>query len=85
VFIRQGRLILDCPMENVAGEFIELLVSPGSADAARALGPIHEQEVFGRRLMLFRGRRREELSPLGELRTPGVADLFVALMKGGQA
>lgn len=85
VFIRQGKLILDCPMDRVAEEFVELLVAPASAEAARALGPIHEQEVFGRRLMLFRGRRREELAPFGELRTPGVADLFVALMKGDQA
>jgi ABC-2 type transport system ATP-binding protein len=30
--------------------------------------------------MLFDGVARERLEPLGEVRTPGIADLFVALM-----
>ena len=85
IFIRKGKLILNCPMEDVAEQFMEVLVTPDRTDVARSLAPIHEQEVFGRRLMLFRGRRREELVTLGEMRTPGVADLFVALMKGDQA
>ncbi len=85
IFIRQGKLILDTTMEALGERFIEVLVAPAATEAARALGPIHEQEVFGRRLMLFRDRPRQDLAALGELRTPGVADLFVALMKGEQA
>ena len=46
------------------------------------LKPFYEREVFGRVAMFFEGRNPEELAPLGELRTPSVADLFVAKMQG---
>jgi ABC-2 type transport system ATP-binding protein len=36
--------------------------------------------MFGRTLLLFDGVTREHLAPLGEVRTPSIADLFVALM-----
>ena len=42
----------------------------------------HEREVFGRIAMFFEGRNSEELVPLGEIRTPSIADLFVAKMQG---
>ena len=48
---------------------------------ARALRPFYEREVFGRVAMFFEGHR-PELGPLGELRTPSIADLFVAKMQG---
>jgi ABC-2 type transport system ATP-binding protein len=35
--------------------------------------------------MLFDGRPRSELANFGEVRNPGVADLFVATMKGTYA
>jgi ABC-2 type transport system ATP-binding protein len=41
--------------------------------------------VFGRNLMLFDGVDRAHLAPLGDVRTPGVADLFVALMGAAAA
>jgi hypothetical protein len=31
--------------------------------------------------MIFEGRTATELAPLGELRTPSIADLFVAKME----
>jgi ABC-2 type transport system ATP-binding protein len=36
--------------------------------------------VFGRSVFLFDGVDRARLEGLGELRTPGIADLFVAVM-----
>jgi ABC-2 type transport system ATP-binding protein len=35
--------------------------------------------------MLFDGVPQPQLAELGETRTPGLADLFVALMKGAYA
>jgi len=57
-------------------------VHPQHMEAARALGPMHERQVFGRTLLLFDGVPSRQLEPLGELRTPGIADLFVAVMGG---
>ncbi|MEM7281514.1 MAG: ABC transporter ATP-binding protein [Pseudomonadota bacterium] len=82
MFIQKGRLVLDQSMENIAEEYVEVLVSPDQTQAAQALGPIHERSVFGKQLMLFRGVSRANLETLGETHTPSVADLFVATMEG---
>ena len=43
-------------------------------------GRLHERQVFGRSILLFDGVDREQLAALGEVRTPSIADLFVAVM-----
>ena len=80
VFIRQGRIALDSTMEGFEGRFSEVMTGPEQASAARALGPIHERQVFGKSIFLFDGKDRAQLSALGEVRTPGIADVFVAVM-----
>jgi len=56
------------------------MVHPEAAAQARALGPIHERQVFGKSILLFEGQDRSRLEALGEVRTPGIADVFVAVM-----
>ena len=85
MFIQHGKLVLNESMDAVAENYTEVLVNAEKAEQARALKPLHEREVFGKRLMLFGGIPRDELKPFGELHTPSVADLFVAKMKGVQA
>jgi len=85
MFIKQGKIILDESMEVVGEHFTEVLVVPDRAVAARELGPLHERDVFGKKLFLFEGIERGRLRELGELHTPSVADLFVAKMKGAYA
>ena len=83
MFIRDGRIVLDSGMEEVSERFTEVLVAEGQATAARELKPVDERALpFGKTVMLFDGVPRERLTPLGEARTPGLADLFVATMKG---
>ena len=86
MFIRDGKVVLDAPMEDVGERFVEVLVSAERADAVRQLGPIDERALpFGKTVMLFDGVPSSALSPHGETRTPGLADLFVATMKGTYA
>jgi len=85
VFIRDGRLVLQATMDEVGERFTELLADGEQAEAARRLGPIDERNLFGRTIFLFDGQPRERLAEFGELRTPGIADLFVATMKGSHA
>ena len=85
MFIRQGRIILDDSMEAVGEHFTEVLVAPDYVAAARELNPLHERDVFGKKLFLYEGVARNQLRELGELHTPSVADLFVAKMKGVRA
>jgi ABC-2 type transport system ATP-binding protein len=80
VFLDQGRVVLDVSMEAYESRFAELLASPEQVATARSLGPIHERQLFGRSILIFEGVDRERLAPLGEVRTPGLADVFVAKM-----
>jgi ABC-2 type transport system ATP-binding protein len=84
VFINRGRSVLDCSMEDFESRYVELMVRAEQATAARALHPIHERQVFGRSMLLYDRVDRERLAALGEVRTPSVADVFVAVI-GGQA
>lgn len=83
IFIQNGRIALDCSMEDVHERYTEVMVKPDQADAARALGPLNERKLMGRHIFLFDGVSRETLGALGELHTPNVADLFVAVMGAG--
>jgi ABC-2 type transport system ATP-binding protein len=82
IFINRGHVVLDTAVETMAERFVQLTVTSENAARARQLGPFYEREVFGRVAMFFEGRSPGELAPLGELRTPSVADLFVAKMQG---
>ena len=74
-------------MEELESRYLEVLVNPEKIAAARALQPIHERPMFGRSILLFDGVDRQQLAELGDVRTPSIADLFVAVMgyQTGQA
>jgi len=80
MFINHGQIVFACSMEDFEARYVEVMVSPEHLAAARALRPIHERQVFGRSILLFDGIGRQQLATLGEARTPGIADLFVAVM-----
>ena len=80
MFINHGRIVLNSAVDALPARFHQVIVGPDRLAAARALSPIHEREVFGRYGMTFDGRHAAELESLGELRTPSIADLFVAMM-----
>jgi ABC-2 type transport system ATP-binding protein len=85
MFIRDGKIVLTASMDEVAERYYEVMVSADKADQARALKPLDERQVFGKSVFLFDGQPRSTLAALGDIRTPGVADLFVATMKGTYA
>lgn len=80
MFINHGRIVFSCSMEEFEARYMELLVHPDQIGEARAFRPIHERRALGRTIFLFAGVDRQQLTPLGELRTPGIADLFVAML-----
>jgi ABC-2 type transport system ATP-binding protein len=87
MFIKRGRIVLNCTMEEFESRYLEVTVHPARVAAAQALKPIYERQVFGRTILLFDGVDRQQLVALGEVRTPSIADLFVAVMSdpAGQA
>ena len=87
MFINHGRIVLDCSMEDFEARYLELTPRPECIAEARALNPLHERQALTRSVMLFDRVPREKLAPLGDVRTPSIADLFVAVMteKSGPA
>jgi ABC-2 type transport system ATP-binding protein len=83
MFINHGRIVLDCSMEDFEARYLELAVRPENLAEARALKPIHERQVLGRSILLFDRADRARLAALGDVRTPSIADLFVAMMGQG--
>ena len=89
MFIRDGRITLSATMDEIGERFTEVMVPADKVEAGRAMKPIDERQVFGKSVMLFDGTvngvTREKIAALGETRSPGIADLFVATMKGTYA
>ena len=85
LFIDRGRIVLATAMDAFEKRYREVMVKPENVDAARALHPLRERQVFGRSVMLFDGGDPIALGELGDLRTPSVADLFVAVLGEPQA
>jgi len=80
MFVNHGRIVLSSSMDAIESRYTELMARPESVAVARTFGPIKERQVFGRNVMLFDGVSRERLVELGDVRTPSIADLFVAVM-----
>jgi ABC-2 type transport system ATP-binding protein len=80
VFINRGRIVFNRTIEEMESRYLEVSVRPEQLAAAQALKPIHEREVLGRGILLFDHVDRGQLAALGEVRTAGIADLFVAII-----
>ena len=80
MFINRGRIVFACSMEELEARYLEVMVHPEQLAAARALRPINERQVLGRNILLFDSVDRQQLAALGDLRTPSLADLFVAII-----
>lgn len=89
LFISHGKIVLDSTVDALPSRFLQLVTSSDRVAAARALGPVYQREVFGRHAFVFDISKggsptADELTAWGEVRTPSISDLFVALMNGGQ-
>jgi ABC-2 type transport system ATP-binding protein len=84
MFINRGRIVLNCSMEQFESRYLELMVHPDHLAGAQALTPIHMRQSFGRSILLFDNADRQQLAALGDVRTPGIADLFVAVITGDE-
>jgi ABC-2 type transport system ATP-binding protein len=86
IFVNRGHVVLDSAVEALSDRYVQLTASAEHAAQARQLKPFYEREIFGRVAMFFEGRSAAEMATLaaglGELRTPTIADLFVAKMQG---
>jgi ABC-2 type transport system ATP-binding protein len=80
MFIDRGCVVLSCSMDELESRYLEVMVRPDQVAAARSLKPLHERQSLGRSILLFDRGDRGQLDALGEVRTPSIADLFVAVI-----
>lgn len=84
VFINRGEIVLNTEMADLEKRFCEVIVHPDKIAEAEALNPFYKRTTLGKQCFTFEGVPREQLSALGEVLTPSVADLFVAKMRAGR-
>jgi ABC-2 type transport system ATP-binding protein len=94
MFIDRGRIVFNRSMEELESRYLEVMVRPEQVAAARALKPLNERTAMGGSILLFdlkldgpdqqqldsQHLDRKQLAALGDVRTPGIADLFVAVI-----
>jgi ABC-2 type transport system ATP-binding protein len=80
VLIDRGRIVLNCSMDEYESRYQEVMAHPDQISAARALRPMHERQMLGRTIFLFDGADRRQLAMLGDVHTPSIADLFIAVL-----
>jgi ABC-2 type transport system ATP-binding protein len=84
LYIDRGRIVFDRSVEDVESRYHEVFVHPDKLAAARALNPIAERQGVGHSVLIFEGADRQQFAALGDVRTPSIADLFVAMMSRAQ-
>ncbi|PIV36599.1 MAG: multidrug ABC transporter ATP-binding protein [Lysobacterales bacterium CG02_land_8_20_14_3_00_62_12] len=85
MFIKDGQITLAASMDAIGERFTEVMVGIDQRDAAMRFKPLDERQVFGKSIFLFDGISNADAAALGEIRKPGIADIFVATMKGAYA
>lgn len=80
LFIKQGKTVLNMEMESIAEQFVELDVSDQKLEEAQDFSPIYQTKNLGVNSLIFEGLDSATIAHLGSLKTPSVADLFIAKM-----
>ena len=80
VFIHEGRNVLNITMDSLVDEFSKLTVPHAEAAAIRSLEPLSEKQTLQGTEFIFRGKDRQALALRGEISTPNLPELFIAVM-----
>ena len=84
LYIDRGRVVFTSSVDDIDGRYHEVFVHPDRLAAARALHPIAERQGVGHSVLIFEGADRQQLATFGDVRTPSIADLFVAVVGRAQ-
>lgn len=84
IFINDGKIILDSKIDQLADRFMELRVNRGSEGDAENLDPMYTTRGLEGSTYWFEGKSKEALEALGQVKTPKLADLFVARVMQAQ-
>lgn len=80
VFIHRGKACLSLTMDDLAKQFCKLTSGQESVQKIRDLKPIAERKTLQGSEFIFREANTEELARYGEIATPNLVDLFIAVI-----
>lgn len=78
LFMNDGKIVLNETMDSVAESFVELHIDSPQKEAALRHNPIHMRSILGGYSFMYEQADRDQLSKLGRLINPNLADVFVA-------
>ena len=81
MFMKDGAIVLDAPTDVVRERYRQVILGKDRVAEGAALGPIYSETRFGQTVMVFDGVPADRLQQLGDVSTPTISDLFVALMQ----
>ena len=83
VFIHQGKACLTISMDKIADRYVKLISSDRAIAQHSELGsPLFSRRTLAGTESIFLGVDRAKLEHLGEVATPNLAELFVAVVEG---
>lgn len=84
VFMNQGKAVLNAAMEDLPKRFSKVLTQPDQIDALKKLNPLSLRPTLKGISAIFDGQSSEALTAFGEVSSPNLSELFVAVV-GGQS
>ena len=82
VFMDRGKVLLQQSMADIGQQYLELHAPADDVPRAEGIPHLGQRAIAGGKAFIYQGIQPDVLAPLGELHTPSVADLFVALVTG---
>ncbi|MEH6590616.1 MAG: ABC transporter ATP-binding protein [Halioglobus sp.] len=80
VFMNRGKIILNQSMAAIAQTFVELQPSASKLETARDIPHLGSRMTTTGPAFIYQDIDRSILEPLGDLNTPSVSDIFVAML-----
>lgn len=82
IFINHGKIVLYESMEHLNEKYTLLTVADSDAEKVRAMNPVTESSILGKKVFLLEKPDREKIKALGEVTAPSVTDIFMAIVGG---
>ncbi|MBN4080835.1 ABC transporter ATP-binding protein [Caldithrix abyssi] len=82
IFINKGQIVMHKSMDELKQGFVLVTVPNADADTIRAMNPLTESTLLGKKMFLLQDPDRDIVLSLGEVTTPSISDIFVAIMGG---
>ncbi len=82
VFIHRGKAVLSSAVDALPEQFTKVIASKAQTAPLEAASPISRRQTLQGVEYIFRGVDRQSVAEFGEISTPNLAELFVALVQG---